>query len=70
MLNFDNSWAIIIGINKYQHGIVRLKTAVSDATELANLLKTDHQYTVELLREESATLDKLLDLFENSHLKK
>lgn len=66
MPNFDSSLAVVIGINKYCHGIVPLTTAFNDATELAHLLKTDHQYTVELLLDQSATFDKLIDLLENS----
>ena len=41
--------AVVIGINQYQNGIAKLKTAKPDAEELANLLRDEYQYQVELI---------------------
>ncbi|BCM88687.1 hypothetical protein IAD21_00529 [Abditibacteriota bacterium] len=46
---FHRSWAFIIGINDYCHGIPPLHTAAPDARELAHLLEAEHGYTVQLL---------------------
>ena len=58
----EQSIAIVIGINDYIH-IPKLKTAVSDATELANVLQHRYNYKVLLLRDRKATrseLDKVI----------
>ncbi|UNU19868.1 hypothetical protein D0A34_14180 [Microcoleus vaginatus PCC 9802] len=59
MSQFTNSYALVIGINDYGNGISSLKTAVSDATEIAQLLETEHDYTVTLLLDREATLSQL-----------
>ena len=64
MPNFEHSYALIIGINDYGNGISSLKTAVSDATEIAHLLETEHHYTVNLLLNQKATLSQLRQLLE------
>lgn len=63
MSQFKRSLAIVIGIDHYQNGIVPLKTAISDSRELARLLKSKHDYTVELYTDEDATLGNLEQLF-------
>ena len=62
MTQFKRSIAIIIGINQYQNGIPALKTAVNDATQLAQVLKADHGYQVVLLRDQQASLATLRSL--------
>ncbi|MEG4813421.1 nSTAND1 domain-containing NTPase [Microcoleus sp. K5-D4] len=42
--NFDRNIAVVIGINNYHHGIHRLKTAVNDATKLADILEEEYKY--------------------------
>lgn len=64
MPNFEHSYALIIGINDYGNGISSLKTAVSDATEIAHLLETEHHYTVNLLLNQEATLSQLRQVLE------
>lgn len=64
MSNFEHSYALIIGINDYNNGISSLKTAVSDATEIARILETEHGYTVTLLLNEAATLSELRRVLE------
>ncbi len=64
MTKFQHSYAIIIGINDYHNGISPLKTAAYDATALAHIFKTDHQYTVELRLDQNATLRNLTNLFQ------
>ena len=49
MADFTNSWAIVVGINDYAHGIPPLKTAVNDARRLAELLEQQHGYQVRCL---------------------
>ncbi|MEK7991771.1 MAG: caspase family protein, partial [Thiotrichaceae bacterium] len=48
-LDFKQSHALVIGINEYENGNSRLNTAVNDATRLADILQTTHQYQVQLL---------------------
>lgn len=53
------SVALVIGIDTYQH-IKPLRGAVPDATEIAEVLRTEHHYEVELLVEaEQTTWDSL-----------
>jgi hypothetical protein len=44
MTEFARSLAVVIGINEYQNGIARLKTAVTDAVAIATILKDSYQY--------------------------
>jgi WD40 repeat protein len=64
MSDFQHSYALIIGINDYDNSISPLKTAVSDATEIAHLLETKHHYTVNLLLDRAATLSRLRQVLE------
>ncbi|MBR8839701.1 MAG: caspase family protein [Stigonema ocellatum SAG 48.90 = DSM 106950] len=57
---FQRNLAVIIGINNYSNGIPRLETAVSDAIEIARILKQDHNYDVRLLKD--ASLEELVQL--------
>ncbi len=63
MSDIKRSLAVVIGINQYENGIPPLKTAVNDATELANILETKYQYQVLLLLDTAATYAKLNHLF-------
>lgn len=65
MSPFSNSYAVVIGISDYRNGIAPLKTAVNDATQLAQILKVDYQYTTTLLVDEQATRDQLTDLLQS-----
>ncbi|MCF3566616.1 caspase family protein [Planktothrix agardhii 1807] len=64
MLNFQHSYALVIGINSYSHGISSLKTAVSDATEIAHILESKQGYTVTLLVDNGATLSQIRQVLE------
>jgi WD40 repeat protein len=64
MSNFEHSYALVIGINNYKNGISPLKTAVSDATEIARILETQHDYNVTLLLDEAATIGQLRQVLE------
>lgn len=44
MSEFERSLAVVIGINDYQNGIARLKTAVPDAVAIATILQDRYQY--------------------------
>ena len=66
MTNFIRNLAIAIGINQYQNGIATLNTAKPDAETLADLLRDDYQYQVELITdktERKPTLKELENLF-------
>ena len=64
MSNFEHSYALVIGINDYSNGISSLKTAVSDATEIARILETEHHYKVTRLLDREATLSQLRQVLE------
>lgn len=64
MFKINRSLAIIIGIDRYQH-IPQLKNAVSDAVELASVLKDIYGYEVLLLLNPRATKEKLDELVVN-----
>jgi len=65
MAEFNRSIAIVVGINQYQNGVKPLRTAVSDATEISQVLKVDHGYHVSLLTDQQATLAMLRSLLAN-----
>lgn len=56
---FQNSHALVIGIDQYQHQITPLHSAVNDATAIAEVLKTQHHYQVTCLRNQEATGDRI-----------
>lgn len=64
--NFDRNLAVVIGIDRYQSDRIHdLRTPVSDATALANLLETEYEYNpqnVIRLFNEAATLTGLQTL--------
>ncbi|MEJ1929807.1 caspase family protein [Nostoc sp. NIES-2111] len=65
MANFTHNLAIAIGINQYQNGIAKLNTAKPDAETLADILKDDYKYQVELITdntERKPTLNELENL--------
>jgi WD40 repeat protein len=64
MSNFQHSYALVIGINNYNNGISSLKTAVSDATEIAHILESKQGYTVTLLVDNGATLGQIRQVLE------
>jgi WD40 repeat protein len=49
---FHGSIAVAVGIDGYRHGIPPLRTAVNDATRLAEVLEQAHGYDVHLLVED------------------
>jgi hypothetical protein len=55
MTNFTQNLAIAIGINQYQNGIAKLSTAKPDAETLADLLRDEYQYQVELITDDTAS---------------
>lgn len=61
---FPHSVAVVVGINRYDHGIPALTTAAPDATFLADLLaRPDYGYRVERFLDEEATRANLATLF-------
>ena len=60
--NFDRNIAVVIGINQYQNGIAKLNTANPDAEELANLLRDEYQYQVELITDDTDRKPTLKEL--------
>ncbi|OLT59437.1 caspase family protein [Moorena bouillonii] len=53
---FSRNLAFIIGIDNYTNGISALNTAVNDAKQLAEVLRTKHDYEVWEYLDEVATL--------------
>lgn len=49
MTKFTHNLAIIIGINQYQNSIAKLITAKHDAKKVADILRDEYQYQVELI---------------------
>ncbi|MFB2836604.1 caspase family protein [Floridanema evergladense] len=66
MKNFIQNLAIAIGINQYQNSIIaKLTTAKPDAETLANLLRDEYHYQVELITDDTKrkpTLEELENL--------
>ena len=60
---FENSFAIVIGINNYQRK--PLQTAVNDAEKISDLLQNQYGYKVQFLKNEQATKERLKKLFED-----
>ena len=60
----NKSIAVIIGINEYGNGISNLSTAINDAKEIAHILKSEHAYEVQLIRDSEAILSNLKTLLE------
>ncbi|MFK8185277.1 MAG: caspase family protein [Phormidesmis sp.] len=52
---FEHSYALVVGINAYEHGIEPLNNAVNDAEAIANLLEAQHGYTVWRLFDQDAS---------------
>ncbi|HBW56587.1 MAG TPA: hypothetical protein DEF27_01805, partial [Oscillatoriales bacterium UBA8482] len=71
--NFDRNLAVVIGIDHYKNkSIHNLKTPVSDAKAIANLLQTQYGYqpqNIISLLEEDATLTGLQNLLNETLLK-
>src|SRR5437879_4410252 len=49
VLPFKRSCAVVVGINDYDNGLPKLRTALPDAQRLAALLSSQHGYEVTLL---------------------
>src|SRR5262245_30909150 len=62
---FNQSIAIVIGIDQYANGIPSLRTAVSDAKRLGLLLRDNYGYNVIECVDEAATSAALHELFAN-----
>ena len=63
---FVHNFAFVIGINQYENGIPPLQTAVNDADAIATLLETQHDYDVERMVDQAATLDRLRYLLQTT----
>ena len=62
IMQYKKSWAVIIGIDAYQH-VTRLENAVNDAKKLAELLRNiGFDHVIELY-DDNATKDSILSLF-------
>ncbi len=67
-LEFENSWAFIIGINAYTNSLLsKLATAVNDAQRLHDILQDEHHYKTDLLLDEHATLAELSHRLDSAH---
>jgi hypothetical protein len=61
---FDRSVAIVLGVNDYQRGVPRLKTAVADADALAAVLEVQHGFTTLVRRDTEVTCASVRALFD------
>ena len=64
---YSDSWAIIIGINKYQN-VKPLNYAVSDAQSIKEILLNNYKFkdtNIAFITDENATKDNILDAFSN-----
>lgn len=68
MSEFLRSWAVVIGINNYNHGIPTLRNAVNDARQLNELLRKQYGYQSWVFLDEHATLENLETLLETTLL--
>jgi len=59
-LSTGDYYALVIGINDYQH-IPRLKTALNDARTVASILQNEYGFTVTTLLNQQATRENILD---------
>ncbi|GAA6620336.1 caspase family protein [Scytonema sp. NUACC26] len=66
MAEFANNLAFVIGINNYGSSISSLQNAVSDAKQLAEILREKHGYQVWECLDEVATLKNLLHLLDTT----
>ncbi|MFN6497222.1 MAG: caspase family protein [Nostoc sp. DedQUE01] len=62
MKKFTHNLAIAIGINQYQNGIAKLNTAKPDAQTLADILRDNYQYQVELITDDTERKPTLKEL--------
>ena len=62
---FNYSYAFIIGIDAYEHGITPLSNAVNDAQAIADLLESKHGYKVWKLLNEEASRDRIQHYLKN-----
>ncbi|MDZ8026092.1 MAG: caspase family protein [Nostoc sp. DedQUE11] len=62
MKKFTHNLAIAIGINQYQNGIAKLNTAKPDAQTLADILRDNYQYQVELITDDTEPKPTLKEL--------
>lgn len=59
-----DKWALVVGISKFKDNTINLQYAAKDATDFANYLKTEGNFTpdhVHLLTDEKATREEILD---------
>ena len=63
---FSRNLAFVIGIDAYGNGITPLRTAARDAEAIAAGLSQSHDYTVERLIDDAASLAALVALFEQT----
>ena len=65
MKGFRQSHAVVIGIDQYGQGIPPLRTAVNDASRIAQVLEKDYGYSVRVVTE-NASLARLKALFDET----
>lgn len=56
---FRRSFALLVAIDRYGNGVPELRTPVSDAEKLAEVLRRDHGFDVEVILDDKATLSAL-----------
>ena len=54
MEGFNQSLAVVIGINEYTSGISKLRNATKDAEAVGKILQEQHNYQVSLFLDKAA----------------
>ena len=62
---FNQSIAVVIGIDRYQQRVPALQTPVRDARAIAHLLKEKHGHQVYLFLDQQATKTAMLELIQD-----
>jgi WD40 repeat protein/tetratricopeptide (TPR) repeat protein/uncharacterized caspase-like protein len=65
---FANSYAVVIGINDYHSGVPSLRTAVNDAQKIAEILESEHKYTLISPSKSASQIENKAWLDENATL--
>src|SRR4051812_12833675 len=61
---FRKSFAFLVAIDRYGNGVPELRSPVADAQALAEVLRRDHGFDVEVILDDKATLSALGSLLD------
>ncbi len=58
-------YALVIGIDHYEHGLPKLETPVNDATEISEILRNQYGFKTQLLLDTEATREHIVEALEH-----